>query len=98
MRESALDLKNKALFDYITSKYIGSLSDLKNEQKHARKRSFGIELLNPIVNNSFQSLVELIIVFVIFNMGVKDVSVYWELIPRYEIILQWGRLIILMKK
>lgn len=83
LRESALDLKNKTLFDYISSKYIGSLSDLKNEQKSARKRSFGIELLNPLVNNSFQSLVELIIIFVIFNMGVKDVSVYWELIALF---------------
>ncbi len=83
LRDSALDLKNKTLFGYISGKYIGSLSDLKKAEKSARKRSFGIELLNPIVSNSFQSLIELTIIFVIFSMGIKEVSVYWELIALF---------------
>lgn len=84
LRESALDLKNKTLFDFISSKYTDSLSDLMKADKSARKRSFAINLINPIVNNTYKALIELIVVFAMFNMGSRDVSEYWELIALFS--------------
>lgn len=83
LRESALDLKNTTLFEYMSTKYNGSLMSLMNAQRNANKKSFVVELLNPLWNNSFQSIVELVIILVMFNMGLKDIAVYWELIALF---------------
>ena len=80
LKESALDLKNITLFNYISTKYNGSLMSLMNARREANKRSFLIELLNPLWNNSSQSIIEVVIILVMFNMGLKDIAVYWELI------------------
>jgi ABC transporter, ATP-binding protein len=84
LKESALDLKNKNLFDYLSSKYIGSLCHLMETQKQAKNRSFIVDLLNPIVTNTFQSLVELVLIYVMFHMGIRSVSEYWELVALFS--------------